>query len=475
MKWILGFLLINSAGSVFSQRSNPDSFLLALYSQKTESLQTQTVLDWMDVELFLQSDSMGYYGSKIAEYSTKQKNENVKALAYTFLGYAFLLNGEKAQGLELGFRALQIAEKSDNKKMIGRVYHYLSFFYDDHQAIVYDQQSLALSRQAGDSLWIGSALYTIGRKYASLTIYDSALLYAQQAYTLNSHLSITAEEKEFTALHIYALFGNIYSRLKNNTLTQAYYKLSLESALKVGSDIALSYPYTGFASYYVKMKIWDSAYYYGRELYTISQRNPISWRVYPSRLLYRVFKEKGEADSALKYLEINTNVKDSVNAMAKTQRVESLRFAEELRQKELLISKQKLKEERKQNLQYAAIALSLIAFVILFLLLSHSVFTNPAIINFLGILALLIVFEFINLLIHPYLANFTNHSPVLMLGVMVCIAALLIPLHHRLEKWITQRLVGKNKKIRLAAAKKTIATLEPISVQTPADKGELTK
>jgi hypothetical protein len=47
-----------------------------------------------------------------------------------------------------------------------------------------------------------------------------------------------------------------------------------------------------------------------------------------------------------------------------------------------------------------------------------------------------------------------------MLLVMVGIAALLVPVHHRLEKWITGRLVEKNKKIRLAAAKKTIATLE---------------
>jgi len=49
---------------------------------------------------------------------------------------------------------------------------------------------------------------------------------------------------------------------------------------------------------------------------------------------------------------------------------------------------------------------------------------------------------------------------VLMLLGLVCIAALLVPLHHRLEKWATHILVEKNKQIRLAAAKKTIAKLE---------------
>ena len=70
------------------------------------------------------------------------------------------------------------------------------------------------------------------------------------------------------------------------------------------------------------------------------------------------------------------------------------------------------------------------------------------------------MFEFINLFIHPYLAHATNDSPVLMLLILIGIGALLVPLHHRLEKWITKIMVEKNKKIRLDAAKKTIAQLE---------------
>jgi hypothetical protein len=75
-------------------------------------------------------------------------------------------------------------------------------------------------------------------------------------------------------------------------------------------------------------------------------------------------------------------------------------------------------------------------------------------------LGLLLVFEFINLLLHPYLAGLTHHSPVLMLSALVVIASLLIPLHHRLERWIKDRLVEKHKRIRLAAAKRTIRKLE---------------
>lgn len=38
--------------------------------------------------------------------------------------------------------------------------------------------------------------------------------------------------------------------------------------------------------------------------------------------------------------------------------------------------------------------------------------------------------------------------------------SIMVPLHHKLEKWATNKLIEKNKAIRLANAKKTIAQLE---------------
>jgi hypothetical protein len=94
-----------------------------------------------------------------------------------------------------------------------------------------------------------------------------------------------------------------------------------------------------------------------------------------------------------------------------------------------------LKEEHKQNIQYALIALGIITFVTFFLLLSRRVITSIKTIEFLSVVALLIVFEFLNLFLHPFFARITNHSPPLMLLALVFIASLLVPMHHRLEKW----------------------------------------
>ena len=135
-------------------------------------------------------------------------------------------------------------------------------------------------------------------------------------------------------------------------------------------------------------------------------------------------------------------------------------FSEQVRATEEAAKKLREAEVRQQNIQYTLIAFGIICFIIIFLLLTRWVITNAKVIAFFGIVALLIVFEFINLLLHPFLEKITNHSPLLMLLALVCIASLLVPLHHKLEKWATVKLMEKNKQIRLKAAKRTIQKLE---------------
>ena len=130
------------------------------------------------------------------------------------------------------------------------------------------------------------------------------------------------------------------------------------------------------------------------------------------------------------------------------------------RQRAIVDKERKDAHTRKHNIQYVAIGIGVLTLIILFLLYSRSILGKEKLIKLLGVVVLLIVFEFINLLIHPYLAKATNESPLSMLLVMVGIAALLVPAHHRIEEWVRHQLVEKNKRIRLEAAKKTIQKLE---------------
>jgi hypothetical protein len=176
--------------------------------------------------------------------------------------------------------------------------------------------------------------------------------------------------------------------------------------------------------------------------------------------LRQAFDSLHKTDSAYYYAKMKDALNDSIFNESNVNKIQAMEFSEQLRTMEDNAKKAEEALQRKENIQYALIALGIIVFIIIFFLLSRSIIVNEKLIEFLGVLGLLIVFEFINLLIHPYLATFTNDSPIFMLIVLVAIAALLIPLHHKLEKWITEKMVEKNKKIRLDAAKKTIEKLE---------------
>ena len=180
-------------------------------------------------------------------------------------------------------------------------------------------------------------------------------------------------------------------------------------------------------------------------------------------VLRKLYTHAGEKDSIIYYAQLQIDYADSVNNQKKQAEFQNLTFTQQLREIDELAKMEQEKEQRKQNLEYAMMAFGIVTLILLFLLLSRSIIVNEKWVTFFGVVGLLVVFEFLNLLLHPYLEKITNHSPVLMLLALVCIAALLVPLHHRIEKWAKHKLVEKNKQIRLAAAKKTIERLEPKS------------
>jgi len=63
--------------------------------------------------------------------------------------------------------------------------------------------------------------------------------------------------------------------------------------------------------------------------------------------------------------------------------------------------------------------LGIIILVTFFLLLTRTVIVQEKWILFFAVLGLLVVFEFVNLVIHPWLAEFTHDSPFWMLLISV--------------------------------------------------------
>ena len=455
MKKIAIFIvfIITTFQQVVAQQGK--QLLIALNSAKTDDTRQDIMMELFDLYENFSVDSNMYYANKVLELGKQTNNVLIEARALDEIGYVYYRIDNRQKCLEITLQSLLLAEKTGNQRLIGIIHIGLASVQVDEKAIAYLKKSIRYLENTNGYKELLIALNDITINYLRFSNADSALIYAQWAYKL-------IQEHDYKTYLGYTLvsLGTIQLELGNSGLAMEYYKLAVNDALIQNSDPLLYNVYNHLVMFYQKRGETDSIFHYAKKIYGLAEKGPVRWMTTPSVLFYEMYKKEGKSDSALKYHEIYKWAQDSLYSIQKIQKIEALSMEEDLRQKEILLEKEKTNEERKQNIQYAAIAIGIITLLLLFLLLSHSIIVNEQLIKYFDIIGLLIAFEFINLVLHPYLVNLTHHSPVLILLIMVCIAAILVPAHHRLEKWLTHRLVEKNKKIRLNAAKKTIDILE---------------
>ncbi len=382
-----------------------------------------------------------------------------EAEAYNNVGYWFNQRGNYPKALESYLHAIQLAESVNFEAGLMRSYNSISTVYlylkNYNTSVEYSKKARKLSIKYNDLNTLTLSASWLSKAFLELTQHDSALKYAQESY------EIARRVKEPMPLYFAtARLGDVHSREGNFPLALEYLRLSLQHSKTDGRYFRIAAAHQQLADVFKKMGQLDSCLLYAQKTFDISQRENLSATLFSSSLLLSELFEGKDDRESLRYHKLALAAQDSLFSQEKNQQIQALSFGETLRQQEIETLKMIRETERRNNLQYGAIALGLVLFVIVFLLLSHSILASPQLIKFLGILALLILFEFVNLLLGPFISRITNNAPFLMLIIMVCIAGLLIPIHSRLDKFVTGQLIEKNKKIRLDAAKKIVEALE---------------
>ena len=459
MKSITAVLLfIAVASTAFAQQPNVDSIIHQISLEKDADRKIALLTNLYTPEMNNAPGKVIEMGLKLLKQSQSDKNSLEASAAYTILGHGYRLSGNNVQGLGHHHKALALAEETGNPSLIAMAENQIGHVYKDREE--FDKAlrfyiASASHAEHGKNLTIKSwPLLNAASVYLSLNKLDSALMYAQRGYELD------LKNDRSGLLLAFINLGGIQSKLGNAALAVSYYNLALAEARGKSYTRYLNMIYSAMGQHYQSTGQKDSCELYARKAIDVVTNTPFFYlSSKPAQLLTGIY-ERSNCDSTLKYAGIYKTATDSLNSSKISQQIQLMTFDEDLRQQELAAEKIKAGEARRENIQYALLALGIVVLIALYLLLSRSFITSAKAIEFFGIIALLIIFEFLNLLLHPFLERITHHSPVLMLLGLVCIAALLVPLHHKIEKWATAKLVEKNKEIRLAAAKRTIAQLE---------------
>jgi hypothetical protein len=401
---------------------------------------------------------------RLLQIAKQLKNDSLLAASYNWIGsYFSFTKGDNATALEYYFKGLPFAEKTNDKRRVSSLDFDISLAY---YALQNNIAAVQYVRKGGNDLPDKShplydfmlLQYQRGRSTWYLTTQkpDSALYFGQAFYETSRRVNSILHR--FNAL---VSIAAAYSQSGENELADVYIK----KTIAISDSVKMIPVKLRFSNYYIPVLLSKGniteALIQAKQLLNLGElNNNNNVKLAATGFLRQIFDSLRNKDSAYYYSRMEATINAQIFSQSNINKIQALAFNEQIRLIEEEAKKTEEEQRRKQNIQYALLALGIITFIISFLLLSRRHITNTRLIQFLGVVALLLVFEFLNLLLHPFLERITHHSPVLMLLALVCIASLLVPLHHKLEKWATHKLVEKNKQIRLAAAKKTIEQLE---------------
>jgi len=429
---------------VTAQKNTVDSLhqLLATTKEDTIKVNLLNQLSWNFSET--NPDSNLFYGNQALELARNIHYTEGEIFALVNTSTGLILRGNYSKALENSLEALKKSEAINKEKFLASSYFNISLVYsvqEDHRtSIPYGLKALEIYKKLQDSLNIANELINIGVAYRELNEMDSARYYFNQSLELSLKL-----KKIDNISAIYLNLGIISLKMKQYDLGISYCRLATPYFKATNNPLFLSSIYNVLGDLFDSTGQRDSAFYYGRlALHYAREMGSPQLLLYSTKQLSALFKESNKLDSAFIYHELAMNAKDSLTSQEKQKQVQALTFNEQLRQMEIEKQKMEAAAARKRNLELAGIAIFIPLFLLAVLLLGRKKVKSRTI-EFLGILGLLFLFEFIVLLVHPYIGHWTHESPLWMLLILVAVAAILIPLHHRSETWIKKKLASKPK------------------------------
>jgi len=379
------------------------------------------------------------------QVAQQSHNDSLLVQAYMNVGTYLVNKADFEAGLEFYFKALHRAELTDMlivlNNNIGGEYEDLKNF---NEALKYTKkvEQLLANKGSKDAILIYNNWH-MAFDYLNLNKTESALKYLDAA-TRNIQIhSLSGKRINFIQAHIYWSYGQVYEKLKNADAADEYYQKAIAYAdsLQIKAPLVLSL--NSYSQFLYKNAQYKPAKLNAlKALNEATQTNYVLEVINSASVLSKIYTKLNMPDSANYYYRLKDEQQEKTFNQQRISRLQDLTFTEQIRQAEEQARLAELEEQRKHNLQYAGIAVAIITFVVIFLLLSRSTAASPRLIEFLGVVGLLILFEFVNLLLHPFIGKYTHHSPLLMLGIMVVIAALLVPLHHKMEHWIKKKFIG---------------------------------
>jgi tetratricopeptide (TPR) repeat protein len=455
------FILLFCSHFAISQ-NNINEVKENLANAKEDTTKILMSLQLCDHYLFSNLDSANYFAQQALELSGELKFKQGEARSLTRMGNVLKSTGNFSKALETHLEALKVYDKIHDQIGVAASYnniaevlkeqhdyrHALDYYFMSQEIFEKvikngrfakkNETSLTPQEEIKHKRYLATTLLNIGDTYDRMNQLDSALIFQNQAYEIASLI----KDKEIIGA-ILSNLGSIQLKKGNIDLAISFFRTGIPVLSEINDQQFLSNTYHGMSQAYQRKQENDSAIHYGRlALISATEGKFLKEELNADTLLSRLFELQKNSDSALHYLKLGKNIADSILNEEKIREVQNLRIAVQLHREEL----KKAKKESNDRMQLLAIAVFLIVFFITLFLISRRK-TKRLALDYIGLIGLLVLFEFITVFIHPYIERFTNHTPIYILLISVGVAVLLSPLDHRLTAWIKHKLSKPKKRL----------------------------
>jgi len=436
------FIFIVCAGTSHAQSSKIDSLRNLLGSETQDSSRVTLLWRLAEQYQFFKPDTtlqLAQQALLLARHIGYKEGES-RSLAAMAAGQYLL--GNYPSALNNYMSKLQIEEKRNSIRNYISALNNIGLMYillaDYNHALSYLYRADSTVRVAGGEAkneLENRILINLGETFYRMKLADSANYYFSRAL----QVAVDKQDNFYQGAALLGL-GNVEAAEGNDSAAMRNFRKSLQFLNDGTNSDMICETAMGLANIFQKTNQPDSALHYARLAFDIGRDDGfLSRELDAAAFLSLFYKKEKKFDSAFAYLERSLLLQDSLKGQAKTREAMIISSNEQLRQSELAEQKSREQEARLEQLQILAICIFIPAFFMLTIAVSR-VRIRRDIVRFMGVVSLLLLYEFLILLLHPLIGELTHHNKVLELLILVVIGAGLVPLHHKLEHHLIERL-----------------------------------
>ncbi|HLY69765.1 MAG TPA: hypothetical protein VKR53_08545, partial [Puia sp.] len=336
-----------------SQTSKIDSFRKELSSAREDTNKVKLLNRLAESDEFTIADTAIILAEHAYALADSLHYPSGMAFAELLLSGAYTTLGNYRLALYYSFKCRDLSKEINIPHLYIRSISHLKSCYscmgEFDKALYYAREMVPLVQKYFPNS-ISYPYVEFAKCFEDIHNYDSAIYYAKKSLT--HYGSIKKNADEFVGLDPHAY---ILNTLASAYLDKGYYDTALfyfrngiSAAITTNIGTDLIDVYNGLSSLFMKTGNRDSACFYCKKVIDDKMG-----KYYPAGLLlatetlWRVYRSESKTDSALKYLEAATMLKDSLFNSEKTISAENITFSDQEKQKELEASHLKYQNQLK--------------------------------------------------------------------------------------------------------------------------------